>query len=94
MKCELDPIPYELDGKSRLYYPDFIVDGREITEIKGLGFIYEKHKDEIETKRKALEYFCCSNKQYQAKFVTDQDIEEEFKKKAKRMANKIERKLK
>lgn len=79
-----------LRGKERLYYPDFIVDGSEITEVKGLGFIYEKKKNEIEAKRKALEYFCCANKQYQAKFVTNQDIEEEYKKKAKRMAIKMD----
>lgn len=79
-----------LRGKERLYYPDFIVDGSEITEVKGLGFIYEKKKNEIEAKRKALEYFCCANKQYQAKFVTNQDIEEEYKKKAKRMAIKVD----
>lgn len=91
VKCELEPIAYEVNGKSRLYYPDFLVEGREITEIKHLGFIYEKKKDEIKAKQKALEYFCCENKKYVAKFVTNEDIEDQFKLKAKRLARKFEK---
>jgi hypothetical protein len=87
-KFDLQPIEYELDNKQRLYYPDFIINENQIVEIKHFGFIYEKKKDEIEAKRKYLEFWCIQNKPYSPLFITNKDIDVKWITKAKRYARK------
>lgn len=70
-------------GKGNNYYPDFIVDGNLIIEIKGSmkGYMNKKEK-EILQKQKALANWC-ENTKYNQRIVLKKDIPKEFYKKAK-----------
>lgn len=80
---DLEPIPYfdPIKNKDRKYYPDFIVDNTLICEVKWLGFIYDKKKEEIKSKRKQLEIFCEANGM-SSDFVTNKDIPKKYLDKA------------
>lgn len=84
-------ISYFFRAKDRKYFPDFLVNNTEITEIKSLGFLYEKKKLQIETKKKALEEFCVKNPNFTSKFITNKDIEVKYIKEAKSIAQKEEK---
>jgi len=84
-------IDYTFWDSPRKYFPDFLVNNSEITEIKALGFLFEKKKLQIEAKRKALEEFCAKNPQFVSKFITNKDIEAKYIKQAKDIARKEER---
>lgn len=83
-------LPYVFKDKDRHYFPDFLVGGREVVEVKALGFLFEKKKLQIEAKKKALEAFCEKNPAFTSKFVTDKMIENKYKKQAKIIARKEE----
>lgn len=84
-------IPYFFRAKERKYYPDFLVNNSEITEIKSTGFLFEKKKLQIEAKQKALEAFCALNPQFVSKFITNKQIEAKYIKHAKEIARKEEK---
>ena len=44
IRYNLEPIPYILDNKQRLYFPDFIINQNTIVEIKGRGLYFAKNK--------------------------------------------------
>lgn len=83
----LAPIKYFNSKSSKIqnYYPDFIIEDFLIIEVKWIGFVYEKKKEEIRAKRKALEEFCISSPNFESLFVTNNMI----KKKHLQLARKI-----
>lgn len=93
--CTLGPVEYfdPQKQKIRKYYPDFLVDNFLILEIKWLGFIYEKKKEEIHAKKDSLEKFCEKN-DYGCLFVTNNMIKKKYLEKAKRIHNDTFRKRK
>lgn len=66
-------IPYVMNGKEHKYYPDFIVDEKELVEVKGHGSIYKKHYDRNQAKFAVLKSWCISNG-FTARIVFDTDI--------------------
>ena len=88
---DLDPIEYwdPIKKKNRKYYPDLIINDFLIVEIKWIGFFYKIKKETIESKRKALEYFCCGSKKYVCLFATNKMIDKKFLKKAREYHEKI-----
>lgn len=86
--CNIGPIHYfdTKKNKIRKYFPDFIVDDFLILEVKWLGFIYEKKKEEILAKKKSLEEFCEKN-DFWCLFVTNNLIKKKYIEKAKRTHN-------
>lgn len=88
--CTIGPIKYfdPQKQKNRKYYPDFIVNDFLILEIKWLGFIYEKKKEEILAKKQALEEFCNKN-DFGCLFVTNNTIKKKYIEQAKRVHNAI-----
>lgn len=78
---DLDPLPYQVNKKAHLYYPDFIVDDNLIVEIKGL--IIPRNREKILQKRIALEEFCKLNS-FSCSFVTKDQISKHFIQKAKK----------
>lgn len=85
---DLEPIEYFHNGKSRLYHPDFLVDGKLIVEIKWLGFIYEQKKEEIHLKKEALDKWCQENN-YNNAFITNEDIQKSWIKKARKLHERL-----
>ena len=89
--CDLPPIEY-LNPKTKTikkYYPDFIVGGFLIIEVKWIGFVYEKKKEEIRAKRKALELFCENSGRYASLFATNNMIKKKWLEAARRVHKEI-----
>ena len=84
---------YNLEGikwdGNRSYYPDFIVDGNLIVEVKGTlkGFMYQR-EDEIKRKQSALIEWC-KDRKYEQRIVVKKDIPKEFYEKARKVHDKI-----
>lgn len=84
--CTVGPIEYYDPSKKKIrkYYPDFIVEDFLIVEVKWLGFVYEKKKEEIRAKKIQLEKFCEASN-YGCLFVTNDLIKKKYIEKAKRI---------
>jgi hypothetical protein len=91
--CSVGPIEYfdSKKNKIRKYHPDFIINDFLIVEVKWLGFIYEKKKDEILAKKESLEKFC-EKFNYGCLFVTNNLVKRKFIDRAKRIHNDRDRK--
>jgi hypothetical protein len=53
-------IEYGLNGKTRTYHPDFLVDGYWLMELKS-GYVYSIRKEETEAKLKAATKYASNN---------------------------------
>ena len=53
-------IKYNLNGKDRRYYADFLINGKIILEVKS-GYFFDLHKDEVLAKIKAAEKYCAEH---------------------------------
>ena len=73
-------------NKVRKYYPDFIIDEFLIIEAKWIGFIYERDKEQILSKKDELEKFCEQNG-FSSLFVTNNLVKKKFIEQAKRIHN-------
>lgn len=86
--CPVGPIEYfdTKKLKNRKYYPDFLIDDFLVIEVKWLGFIFEKKKEEILSKKQSLENFCLKFG-YGCLFVTNNLVKRKFIDRAKRIHN-------
>ena len=88
-RYDIDPIKY---GNNKNYYPDFIINGDTIVEVKGSpdGFMYQRKK-QIIIKQKALQEFCKTSI-YKERIVYKKDIPNEFYKLARKIHAEISKK--
>lgn len=77
-------IPYLWNGKAHHYYPDFLVDGNLVVEIKGSGGIYERDFDQNQAKFTALREWCKING-FGVRVVFDTDLGNRAVKEAKKL---------
>jgi hypothetical protein len=66
-------IPYNWAGTGHHYYPDFLVDGNTIVEVKGHGGVYERDYDQNQAKFAALRIWCKS-RELCVRVVFDTDL--------------------
>lgn len=66
-------IPYTWNGSEHRYYPDFLVDGNLIVEVKGKRGLYERNFDQNQAKFSALREWCKS-KGFCVRVVFDTDL--------------------
>jgi len=77
-RYDLAPISYLAeDGKTRLYFPDFIIYHNQIIEIKGLGVYYQKNYQRNLLKIDAAQKFC---QNYKVIFSDDECLKKFYKK--------------
>lgn len=54
-------IPYIWEGREHRYYPDFLVDGKLVVEVKGHGGVYKRDFEQNQAKFAALGAWCKTN---------------------------------
>ena len=90
-KFDMKPITYfdSEKKKFRKYYPDFVIEGFIITEVKHIqGFIYENKKKEIASKSRAAENFCKKSEDFLFLFATNEMIDKKYVDTAKKIHKK------
>ena len=69
-EVECIKIPYLFEGKTHTYFPDLLINGNEIREIKPVNLI--KHPKNI-AKQEAAEKFCL-DRNWKYSYITEEDI--------------------
>lgn len=77
-RYDKDPISYIFQNKTRLYFPDFIINDKIIIEIKGKGLYFAKNKERnLEKTKEAKKIF---GDQFLIIFDQDKEIKTNYKK--------------
>lgn len=73
--------------KSRVYYPDFIINSNKVVEIKGYGIYYNKYYKRNICKNNAIEEFCKNNNYEYSIFFQDHEFVRKNYNKARKLHN-------
>ena len=88
-RYDKDPISYIFQNKSRLYFPDFIVDDKLVIEIKGKGLYFAKNKERnLEKTKEAIRIL---GDQFLIIFDQNKEVKTNYKK-ARRLHHAIKEK--
>lgn len=85
-------IPYAWNGKEHRYYPDFLIDGNFIVEVKGRGGIYERDYDQNQAKFAALREWCRTTG-FGVRVVFDTDLGKRAIKEARKLHGTLDKKV-
>lgn len=77
-RYDLDPIPYKVSGKYKLYFPDFIINKSIIVEIKGKGLYFTKNKKQNLAKTKQAKKILGDN--FKIIFDKDKEVKTNYRK--------------